>query len=65
MPNIKIVKAVFDHVSRTLSSDSSTKLSPFQELMCKLLKLRLNSPIEDLAYRFGVSTSTVSKILSK
>ena len=65
MPNIKIVKAVFDHVSRTLSSDSSTKLSPFQELMCTLLKLRLNSPIEDLAYRFGVSPSTVSRILSK
>ena len=50
MPNIKIVKAVFDYISRTLSSDSSTKLSPFQELMCTLLKLRLNSPIEDLEY---------------
>ena len=25
MPNIKIMKDVFDHVSRTLSSDSSTK----------------------------------------
>ena len=31
--------------------------------MCTLLKLR--RPIEDLAYRFGVSTSTVSRILSK
>ena len=60
------MKAVFGHVSRTLSSDSSTtKLSPFQELMCTLLKLRLNSPIEDLAYRFDVSPSTISRILSK
>jgi len=49
LPNKKIVKAVFDHVSRTLPSDSNTKLSPFQEFMCTLLKLRLNSPIEDLA----------------
>ena len=33
--------------------------------MCTLLKLRLNSPIEDLAYRFSISSSTVSRILSK
>ena len=65
LPNKKILRAVFDHVSRTLASDGVTKLLPFQELMCTLLKLRLNSPIEDLAYRFSISSSTVSRILSK
>ena len=33
--------------------------------LCVLLKLRLNSTIEDLAFRFGVSTSTVSRIFLK
>ena len=33
--------------------------------MCTLLKLRLNSPIEDLAFRFSISSSSVSRILSK
>ena len=54
LPNVIIVKAVFEHVSKTLPSDGITKLSPFQEFMCVLLKLRLNCPIKDLAFRFGV-----------
>ena len=48
-----------------MPSDGFTKFSPFQEFMCVLLKLRLNSPIKDLAYRFGISTSTVSRIFLK
>ena len=63
LPNAEVVKAVFAHVSKTMPSDGITKLSPFQEFMCVLLKLRLNSPVEDLAYRFGISTSTVSRII--
>ena len=65
LPNIKIVKAVFEHVYKTLPGERATKLSAFQEFICTLLKLRLNSPLEDLSYRFGVSTSTVSRILVK
>ena len=34
LPNVKIVKAVFEHVSKTLPSDGITKLSPFQEFVC-------------------------------
>ncbi|XP_065894965.1 uncharacterized protein [Dysidea avara] len=65
LPNAKTVKAVFEHVLKTLPSDGVTKLSPFQEFMCVLLKLRMNSSVEYLAYRFGVSPSTVSRIFLK
>ena len=65
LPNVKVVKAIFEHVSKKLPTDGITKLSAFQEFMCVLLKLRLNSPIEDLAHCFRVSTSTVSRIFFK
>ena len=67
LPNAKVVKAVFEHVSKTLPlpSDGVTKLSPFQEFMCILLKLRMNTSHEYLAYRFGISPSTVSRIFLK
>ena len=63
--NAKVVNAVFEHVSKTLPLDGVTKLSPFQEFMCVLLKLRMNTSHEYLAYRFGVSPSTVSRIFLK
>ena len=65
LPNAKVLKSVFDHVVKTLPVERSTKLSPFQEFMVVMLKLRLSSPIEDLSYRFGVAVSTVSRILLK
>ena len=65
LPNAMVLKSVFDHVVKTLPVERSTKLSPFQELMVVMLKLRLNSPIEDLSYRFNVSVSSVSRILLK
>ena len=48
LPNLKVVKTVFEHVSKTLPLDKITKLTPFQEFMCVLVKLRLNR-------RFGIS----------
>ena len=50
---------VSPHVTRkTLSLDR------FQEFVIVLMKLRLNMPQQDLAYRFQVSHSTVSRIFS-
>ena len=39
-------------------------LNRFQEFVMVLIKLQLNVPFQDLAYRFVVSTSTVSRIFS-
>ena len=42
-----------------------SKLAPFQEMMLTLVRLRLSSSIQDLAYRFGVHYSTISHIFFK
>lgn len=55
---------VFDYVSGTISK-SITKLSLKDELFIFLVKLRLNLCFEDIAYRAGVSHSTISRIFYK
>ena len=65
LPNFKVVKAIFDHVSKGLPTNRVAKLSNFQEFMCIMLKLRTNIPNEGLAYQFGVSQATISRIILK
>ena len=65
LPNITIVKAIFEHVSKGLPASSDTKLTLFQEFICVLVKLRTNTANEDLSYCFNVSCTTVSRILLK
>ena len=65
LPSLRILKAVFELVSRGLPATYHRKLSPFQEMMIALMKLRMDFPIHDLAYRFGVSKGTVSRILHR
>ena len=43
LPNLKILKVIFDHVLQMLLND---KLTLFQEFMCTMLKLRLNTPLQ-------------------
>ena len=64
LPNAAILNAVYEFVAPKESSLLS-KLTPFQEMMLTLVKLRLNPSIQDLAYRFGVHCSTVSRIFLK
>ena len=56
----KVLKAVFNHVNKTLPSDRVTKLSCFQEFVCVILKLRMNLSNKLLGYNFGVSASMIS-----
>ena len=65
LPNFKVLKAVFDHVLQTLPNEGVSKLTPFQEFMCTMLKLRLNTPLQGLAYQFGICKATVSRIILK
>ena len=41
------------------------KISPSDELLMVLLRLQLNLCIEELSYRFGITSSTVSDIFQK
>ena len=65
LPNIKILKAIFQHVVTTLPIEGNGKLSLFQQFICTLMKLRLNCSVQLLAFLFNVSSATVSRLLLK
>ena len=48
LPNIKVLNAVFSLLKKACDT---SKLSPFQEFMATVIKLRLNCHVQDLAYR--------------
>ena len=66
LPNFSMLKTVFDFVLAGMPASSHLcKLTPFQEFIMSLMKLRLNSRLQELAYHFGVSSSTVSRVHQK
>ena len=54
LPNLKALKAFVQ------KSVPSSELSSFQEFMATVVKLRLNSQVQDLAHRLDVSSATIS-----
>ena len=66
LPNARVLKAVFDHVTASQTClDTCQKLSSFQQFVLVMMKIRLNCPNQDIAFRFDVSTATVSRLLLK
>jgi hypothetical protein len=65
LPQYSTLKAVFDLASDGLEKHHNSSLSLFQEFMLTLMKLRLNLCDQDLAFRFGVHQSTVSRCFRK
>lgn len=63
MPSWEILMVAFEHAA-TYITRRTQSLNRFQEFVMVLTKLRLNVPFQDLAYRFVVSISTVSRIFS-
>lgn len=51
--SFKVLKALFDFLAPPVEYHNR-KLTNFQELMIVLAKLRLDSPLQDFAYKFGV-----------
>ena len=60
LPTYEVLKATLIHVSPFVKRRTQN-LTLFQEIIMVLMKLRLNVPHQDLAYRFGVSQSTLSR----
>ena len=60
LPSYQILVATLNHMAPYVSQCTQT-LDPFQEFFIVLIKLRLNVPFQDLAYRFLVSVATVSR----
>ncbi|XP_022810273.1 uncharacterized protein LOC111347275, partial [Stylophora pistillata] len=63
LPSFEILMVAFEHVSSHVTP-KTLSLSRFQKFVMVLMKLRLNVPFQDLAYRFMVSVPTVSRISS-
>ena len=65
LPNVNVLKTVFCFVSEDIVENKRAVLSQFQEFILTLMRLRLNLTINDLAYRFNVSRSTISSVVLK
>ena len=63
LPSMEVLMVVFEFVSPHVTRQTQS-LNRFQEFIIVLMKLRLNAPLQDLAYRFVVSVSTISRIFS-
>ena len=59
------MRILFDFIAPNVKEHHHASLSHFQQFLLVLMKLRLNLMDLDLAYRFGISKSTVSKIMKK
>ena len=68
LPSYSVLKALFDYMSEDLqlpSTITSAKKSVFEQLIMVLMKLHLNLGDQDLAYRFQVTQSTVSRYFNR
>lgn len=65
LPNFSVLSVVYKFILDKVSMTERNALSPFQEFMVFCMRLRLNLTTQDLAYRFNVCQSTVSRIFAK
>lgn len=65
LPNIYILETMFDFISCGVKHSARSSLTQFQEFSLTLIRFRLNLTIQDLAYRFNISTSTTSSVILK
>lgn len=66
LPSCEVLKAVYDLVIISIPSTlSASSCNLFQQFLIVLMKLRLNLGDQDIAYRFAVSQSTVSRYFNK
>ena len=65
LSSFAVLMALFNFLSVNLEIGNRSALSLFQQLMLVLIKLRLNVGDQDLAFRFSVNQSTISRCLSK
>ena len=65
LPSFPVLMALFNFVGGSVEVTNRSALSLFQQLMLVLMKLRINFGDQDLAFRFGVNQSTISRCISK
>ena len=65
LPSYSVLQSVFSLVVKGISDSSDSGLGIFNQYLITLMKLRLDLGEQDLAYRFGINQSTVSRYISK
>ena len=61
LPSFLNMKILFDFIAPSIKEHHHASLSNFQQFLLVLMKLCLNLMDHGLAYRFGISKSTVSE----
>ncbi|XP_066303870.1 uncharacterized protein [Branchiostoma lanceolatum] len=65
LPNFLILMNVFQLVVSHVKCTSQNVISPFQQFILVLMRLRLSLSLQDISYRFGISLSTSCRIFDK
>lgn len=65
IPTFAMLMQLLAVVAPHVLSTSTHALCQFQEYMLVLIRLRLNVPLQDLAYRFKISVATASRIFNR
>lgn len=65
LPNFFVLMQVFGLCEPYITFTPLSALSKFEQFILVLIRLRLNLSLQDLAFRFNVSCSTVSRIWHK
>ena len=65
IPTFSMLMQLFTLIAPHVVSTSTNALCQFQEYLLVLIRLRLNVPLQDLAYRLKVSVSTASSVFNR
>ena len=65
LPSYGILKTVVDFIYPCINDSSRSSLSPFNQFLMVLVRLRMNMDVQHLAYHFGIHSSTVCQIFRK
>ncbi|XP_049524116.1 uncharacterized protein LOC119453449 [Dermacentor silvarum] len=64
LSNFSLLMALLEVLKEGMARTNRNSLTLFQEMLIFLIRLRLNVPLQDLAYRFNVSQSTASTVVN-
>ncbi|CAN8016388.1 unnamed protein product [Ixodes persulcatus] len=65
LESFDVLFGVYHLIECAVRHSATNSLSKFQEFLVFLMKLRLNLTFQDLAFRFGVSEATISRVFDR
>ncbi|XP_068680166.1 uncharacterized protein [Montipora foliosa] len=65
IPKFCLLMHVFNLIAPHIKRNCQNALCQFQEFLLVLIRLKFNSPLQDLAFRFNISVPTVHRIFDR